>query len=237
MWATTQKDELGAFLSDTLQLPLVWPGPGSDWSYSTGISFGNVDLELIPVEEATTSGIISLAVQPVDFGFAHDFLERAALGHFEPATAEPEGRWSSIGFRGMGHPMFFIQFHTHDMDERRARFRGVLREGGGGPLGIERVREVRLSVDQLSTHVEQWEKLLGPPEPGAELVWPVGDGPAISLIDSAEFTVEELIVEVASFANALAAAQRLNLVSSVTADTLRLDPARLGGLVLVLVGR
>ena len=233
MWQTAEKDKLGTFLSDTLELPLVWPGPGGDWSRSTGISFGNVDLELMPAEQPTPNRITSLALQPVDFADAHEFLEEEALGHFEPDTTE--GRWASIGFRGIGHPMFFIQFLTHDMDARRARFDEVLRNRGGGLLGIERVREVRLSVDQPALLLDQWESLLGPVEPGAGFVWRVGNGPAIRLVDSAELAAEELIVEVASLRGALAAARQLDLVSSVTTDTLRLDPARLGGLVLVLV--
>ncbi len=236
--ATTEKDELAAFLSETLQLPIVWPVSDGDWSYSTGIAFGNVDLELMPVDEPP-SHIISLALQPVDLKAAHQFLEVENLGHLEPDMTgnDNENRWAVMGLRGFGHPMYFIQFLRHDMDERRARFAELLRTRRGGPLGIERVREVRLNVDRPKEVQGRWEKLLGPTASQTELTWSVGDGPAVRLVDVAHGASEELVVEVASLARALEAARGFGIVSSVTEDAVRLDPRRLGGLRLVLVGR
>ena len=37
---------LVSLLTDRLALPIVWPQPGSEWKASTGISLGNVNLEV-----------------------------------------------------------------------------------------------------------------------------------------------------------------------------------------------
>ena len=192
----------------------------------------------MPTAERPTQ-ITSLMIQPLDLAAAHEFLEAENLGHFEPDFTGNDngGRWAAMGLRGFGHPMGFIQMLGHDMDERRARFAEVLRSRGGGPLGIERVREVRLNVEQPAAVEGLWTKLLGVASSRGEAIWLIGDGPAVRLVDAAEGASEGLVVEVASLPRALEAARRLGLVASVTPDEVRLDPLPLLGLSLVLVGR
>ena len=52
---------------------------------------------------------------------------------------------------------------------------------GGGPLGIQSVREIVLAVENLKAKREAWGRLLGKPFSGD--LWHVGTGPSIHLIE------------------------------------------------------
>jgi hypothetical protein len=224
-----------SLLVDTLGLPLVWPQPGDRWQGSTGIAIGDVSLELFGIADTLTAFVGSLAIEAVDFGRAHQFLEREAIGHGEPSRWPPGDSlppsFTTMGVPGMGIGVFFIRYETFDMSERRRRYDAELRERGGGSLGLRRIKEVQVRVDASSPGRELWRRILGMSQ---DAVWRPSGGPAVRLTAEANAPDRMLIAEVASITSAAEELTRLGIGFSMNGGRLRIDPLRLYGLVLEL---
>ncbi|HYJ89345.1 MAG TPA: hypothetical protein VEW46_25005 [Pyrinomonadaceae bacterium] len=237
---------LVSLLTERLALPIVWPQPGSEWKASTGISLGNVNLEIFhrepppPGQPPRIPRITSLALQPTNLKIALNELRLRGITHDPPPepksgpAREPLPRWTTVGLRGFGHGLFLIQY-AFDMDERRLRFDRVLREGQGGPLGVVRVREVVIAPDPLGDVRAQWTKLLGPAETGEADLWVVGEGPRIRLVSGGDPRTGNIVVEVQSLKRAARALRRLGISAEATRRQIRIDPEVMSGLRLMLV--
>lgn len=237
---------LVSLLTDRLALPVVWPQPGSEWKASTGISLGNVNLEVFhreppsPGQPPRIPRISSLALQPTNLEIALQELRLHGIVHEPPPeresgpAREPLPRWTTVGLRGFGHGLFLIQY-VFDMDERRLRFDRVLREGKGGPLGVVRVREVVIAPDRLGDVRAQWTKLLGPADTAEADVWVVGEGPRIRLVSAGDARTGNIVVEVLSLKRAATALRRLGISAEATSRQIRIDPEVMSGLRLMLV--
>ena len=244
MIRTNDRERLVGLLADTLQLPVVWPLPGSTWTFSTGLAFGDLNLEITPSQRATETSLGDIAFQAVDFASASRLLKERGLDPREPGGYTDSAgvrRWSTLGFRHpfRGIAFFIVQYHQFDMDQRRARFEDTLRRRRGGPLGLKRVIEFRLgySPDSLSIVRQSWAPLVDDRvSPAAERLVPPA-GPAIRLVPALGPNSSSILVEVESLAKAVRAANSLRLVLSANRDSVVLDPARFGGLRITLVGR
>ena len=235
-------------LTGRLALPIVWPQPGSGWTASTGIGLGNMTLEVFHREPPSqgeaprVTRINALALQPTDLQVALNELRSRGIAHNpppEPGPRQAEDRsppWTVVGLRGFGHGLFLIQY-VFDMDERRLRFERVLRERGGGPLGLVRVREVAIAPDRLDEVRAQWTKLLGPPASGEADLWVVGDGPKIRLVRAGDPRAGAFVVEVKSLSRAAGALRRLGIGAETTERQIRIDREGMSGLRLVLQER
>jgi hypothetical protein len=236
---------LVSLLTERLDLPLVWPQPGSDWQASTGIAVGNVTLEVFhrepppPGQAPRLPRISSLALQPTDLKVALNELRSRAIAHQPPPepsardAEDPLPRWTTVGLSGFGHGLFLIQY-VFDMDERRLRFDRMLREREGGPLGVVRVLEVAIAPDRINEVRAQWTKLLGPTNSGEADLWMVGDGPKIRLVRAGDPRAGEFLVEVKSLSRAAKALRRLRISAHTTARQIRINPEGMSGLRLVL---
>jgi len=236
---------LVSLLTDTLQLPKVWPQQDDTWTASSGIGFGNVTLEVFhrpptaPSEAPRAGRITSLALQPVSLETALRELQSRGIGHNPPpqktrAPGEPPPRWTTVGLEGFGHGLFLIQY-SFDMDERRARFDRILREQKGGTLGIIRVDEVVIATEHPDQVRRQWEALLGPTASSRSGdVWTIGDGPRISLVKTGDPREGEFVVEIKSLGEATKALRRLEIPFVTTKSEIRIDPKPLLGLRLIL---
>ncbi|MEO8194904.1 MAG: hypothetical protein ABI681_13720 [Gemmatimonadales bacterium] len=241
MIGTNERERLVALLADTLQLPVVWPSPGSSWTFSTGLALGNLNLEITPSRGATDTRIGDLAFQPVDFVSASQRLKARGLIPRDPGGYTDSAgvkRWSILGFRHpfAGAAFFLVQYHQFDMNERRARFQDSLRNRKGGPLGLRRIMELRLAYppDNLPAVRQSWQRLVVGSRSGADLLVPPA-GAAIRILPSKGPNSSSMLVEVESLSAAERTASRLKLVGSVHRDSIVLDPARFGGLRLTLV--
>ncbi|MEK6284045.1 MAG: hypothetical protein AABN95_27210 [Acidobacteriota bacterium] len=236
---------LVSLLTDRLAMPIVWPQPGSEWKASTGISLGNVNLEVFH-RELPAQGqpprvprISSLALQPTDLKVALNELRSGGIAHHPPPeprpgnAGDPLPRWTTVGLSGFGHGLFLIQY-IFDMDERRSRFDRVLRERDGGPLGVVRVLEVAIAPDRIDEVKAQWVKLLGPSTSGEADLWIVGDGPKIRLVRPGDARAGNFVVEVKDLSRAARALRRLKISAHTTSGQIRIDPEAMSGLRLVL---
>lgn len=242
MILTRDREQLVRLLVDTLQLPIVWGQPGSAFTATTGIALGDMNLELVPRDDAADARLTSLALQPVHLATVCDELARRGLVLHEPTICDQEPgqrRWTVVGFRHAfeGVNFFLIQYLAFDMDARRAQFRTVLEERQGGPLGLRRVREFRLAYrpGQLAAAEESWRRLLGPTLLARPHYFALSAGPSIVLTSVPDSDATIIVVEVGSLSRAEATARSLGLLQVASADSLILDPRRFRGLRLILV--
>lgn len=240
---TNERERLVAILADTLGLPVVWPQPGSDWTISTGLALGNLNLEIFQSRMPTRTPISELAFQPVDFATTSRRLKERGLDPREPGSyTDSSGvkRWSTLGFRHpfKGATFFVVQYHQFDMNERRARFEKALRDRNGGPLRLRRVRQLRLAYAPGSVEAarESWSRVIGASRAGTSGLFTPLAGPAISVIQAGGQDAGSILVEVESITVAKREASLRSLLKSASADSLVLDPARFGGLRIILVG-
>lgn len=233
---------LVSVLTDRLGLPIVWPQPGSDWQASTGISLGNVNLEVFhreppsPGQPPRIPRIGSLALQPTDLKVALNELRSRAIAHEpppEPVAGDPLPRWRTVGLSGFGHGLFLIQY-IFDMDERRLRFDRLLRERDGGPLGVVRVLEVDIAPEGVDAVRAKWTKLLGPTASGEADLWIVGDGPKIRLVRAGDPRAGSFVIQVKSLMRAAEALRRMGISANTTGRQIRINPDVMSGLRLVL---
>lgn len=122
-----------------------------------------------------------------------------------------------------------------NVEERRERLRTQLAERGGGPLGVEAVKEVIVGVTDLAVARGLWQKLLAPTRSSASSTWQVGDGPAIRLLQAGENTTHGLVIRVASLPKARALLRERDLLGIDSQQEATIDPSKIEGLNIRLV--
>lgn len=240
MFLTQGRQQLTALLLDTLGLPLVWPQPGSAWTGSSGVGFGNTTLEVGGRDDIPRARLSSLAFQAVNFHELPSELNRRGVPHGDsmpgptaPDKPEEGPRWQIIGLPGLGRGAFFIRYRF-DMDERRERFRRQLEATGGGVLGVRRVRELFAGVSTTDSTIQLWNALLGSSTGGSETSWMVADM-AVRIVPNNDPRADDVVVEVRSLEQAERVLASLGIPARRRDGAVRVDPARLHGLRLVLV--
>lgn len=240
MFLTRDRQQLTALLVDTLGLPLVWPQPGSTWTGSSGVGFGNTTLEIGGRADLPAARLSSLAFQATDFRSLPDELDRRGVPHGDSvpgpvASDKPEEgpRWQIIGLAGMGRGAFFIRYRF-DMDERRDRFRRQLEMSGGGVLGVRRVREVIAGASATDSTMRLWHSLLGAPAEARGTSWLVADM-LVRIVPNGHPRTDTFLVEIHSLEAAERALTVLGIAARREGNALWIDPVRLHGLRLVLV--
>jgi hypothetical protein len=242
MFVTRARPALTALLVDTLDLPLVWPSAGDDWTASSGVTLGNLNLEIMGTQNVRPSFMSSLAFEPQRMETLIGTLDAMGVPRFDPAPGPPmpgrtdsSPRWTIVSARGLGRGVFFIRYHGFDMAERRARFQLELERRRGGRLGVVRVREVVVRLAAPDSVAPAWERLLGPAQDAGGRRWLISDGLAVRLAARDDPDADALIVEVRSVGEAARALDALGIGNRLESGGLRVDPDRFAGLRLILV--
>jgi len=147
------------------------------------------------------------------------------------------GRVADVVFASTVTPtpwVFLCEYHNIDISAERARWQGLLRDAGGGRLGLRRVRELVIGVPEPKLEIDRWRRLLEPAhtaEPG-RCVFP--DGPAIRFEQSPRLS-QRVICEVSSLDETAAFLRAEKMLDSSADSELQIAPATLAGLDLRLV--
>jgi hypothetical protein len=122
-----------------------------------------------------------------------------------------------------------------NVEQRRQRLRRQLAESGGGPLGVEAVKEVIVGVTDLAVARGLWQQLLDPTPLSGSSTWRVGDGPAIRLLQAGENTTHGLVISVASWPQARPFLRERDLLGIDSQQEVTIDPSKIEGLNIRLV--
>jgi hypothetical protein len=225
------------------------------------LEFITFDPEEVTAEEEPSARFSGFAFESGVPNIA-DLLDQRGIARSEKSAFAMENSsggldtlFSNIFVRDLSQPataIFFCHYHPAFFDapgfhfsglppvqtnaEHHAHYMTLLEESEGGILGIRRASEVVISVPVLEEGRAAFGKLLNPlkeVEPG---LWELPHGPAVRLVAGDDYEVERLVLTVRSLTTSIDALKRLNLLGEEGLHRAILDPNRLWGLQILLVG-
>jgi hypothetical protein len=254
MIGSNQPEELFQLFSEKLGFPTAWAFQSYGTFSSGGVGFGNVNIEVIHAQGRQT-GLIGVALEPDSVPQLVSGLDDRGLRHKAPAPfyqKDSSGKdvlmWTTVGLNDLppapGFAVFFCKYNF-DVAARRTRIQRELQGHGGGPLGIESTAELVIGVRDIASAQRQWRLLLGPervgpervgPErAGHELLWQLGSGPSIRLVEDQEDRFTQLRLKVKSLERARAFLKDKNLLGVDAGREISIEPSRVAGVDLRLV--
>jgi len=248
---------LYAFFTEVLRLPVAWPLMSPREGVATGgVGFGNVNVEAIrfPGQKGQPSRaqLLGFGFEPSSLAECLAELDRRGLSYGERRPLVATGQdgskntlWTNVTLRQFSDGeaadatmhVFLSEYSPAyvNVEQRRERLRRQLAESGGGPLGVEAVKEVTVGVTDLAVARGLWQKLLDPTPLSGSGTWQVGDGPAIRLLPAAENTTHGLVLSVASLPKARAFLRERDLLGTDSQQEATIDPSKIEGLNIRLV--
>ena len=228
--------------------------------YSGGVFLGNATLEFetwegdaIAARPAVDLGFAGVAFEPADAGRAIACLGEAGL---EPGPAEP---WFSSGPEGGAHKMWTLidlprlnsaalklflcayepvpveadgdwVMMTHE--EMRGLLSAQLEAGGGGALGVVRMKQLTLGVADLPRRLAEYAALLG--EPAGDALWKLGDSQTLRLVEAEADAIQSVTLEVALLESAREFLLSKSMLGGESSGRIEIAPAAIGGLRIYL---
>jgi len=257
MIRTDDPGRLYAFFTETLRLPVAWPMMSPREGVATGgIGFGNVNVEAIrfprPNSQPSRAQLLGFGFEPSSLAECLAELDRRGITYGERRPVIAAGRdgskntlWTNVTLRQFSDGeaadatmhVFLSEYSPAyvNVEQRRERLRSQLGENGGGPLGVEAVKEVVVGVTDLAVARDLWRKLLAPTPMSASSTWQVGDGPAIRLLPAGENTTRGLVIIVASLPKARAFLRERHLLGIDSQQEATIVPSKIEGLNIRLV--
>jgi hypothetical protein len=248
MVASRQATELFALLTDTFGLPVVWPLSDYGSFGSGGVSFGNVNLEVLRSSATFGGGVSSAFV-----GFAWEpgelresLVELKARGIRFGTPSPFRGRqrdgstktlWTTVSLPELSsdHLEVFFCAYNHDVAGRRDRFHEQLKSRNGGPLTVHSVREIVCGARDATAAKERWQNFLNPRQLTSDGVWKLEAGPAIRVLPAQVDQILKVIVNVTSLEQARRFLREHHLLGADGESAITLRDARFPGFELTLV--
>ena len=133
--------------------------------------------------------------------------------------------------------VFLSEYSTTyvNVDQRRERLRAQLAKSGGGPMGVEDLKQVIVGVSDLEAARSLWQRLLDPTPVSGSSTWQVGDGPAIRLVQAKDNTTQGLVIRVTSLQRAKAFLREKGLLGADSEEEATIDPSKIHGLNIRVV--
>lgn len=245
---SAEPESLFSLLSETFQLPVVWPMSDYGRFASGGVAAGNVNLEVIRAPAARAGGARSrwagFALEPEPLVASLAELQARGISHGAPApftSKGPDGSaitlWTTVGLPSVSHdaaPVFLCEY-AFDVPARRRQSLEELRVRRGGPLSIRSVREIVLGSTDVRDLQARWQALLAPRQPSPPGVWALGAGPAVRVAAAPQTGVRGLVVTVDSLPEARRFLAERGLLGEARQDQLVLNGPDLTGLNITLV--
>jgi hypothetical protein len=243
--------EVFAFFTETLRLPIAWPLEERGGVMSGGVGFGNVNVEAIrfpgqtvPASQAQLTGF---GFEPSSLRACLDELQRRGVpyGPMRPLLVVDAGGakrtlFTNVTLLDLSDTALPVDATMHiflseysptyvDIAGRRDRIGKELAASGGGPLGVNSMREVVVGASDVETMRARWQRLLSPARANRG-AWQVGAGPDIRIVAAKDNRVEELVVRVTSLPRAKAFLQAQGLLASESAADVLLEPSKAFGI-------
>src|SRR5687767_12720897 len=184
-----------AFFTEVLQLPVAWPLMSPREGVATGgVGFGNVNVEAIrfPGQKGQPSRaqVLGFAFEPSPLAASLAELDRRGITYAAPrpliATAKDGSKntlWTNVTLPQFSDGeaadatmhIFLSEYSPNyvDVEQRRVRLRAELAKSGGGPIGVEDVKEVIVGARDLEAARRLWQKLLDPMPISGSNTWQV----------------------------------------------------------------
>lgn len=244
---------LWSVFSEKLQLPVAWLLTDNDGWFGGGVNAGNVNLELghdDSEQPSASARFAALGLEPEPLAQALPELDRLGLLHGQPRSHQSEDQngnkttmWTTVVLGDLskaGAGFFLCEYNpaitrTNTPPARNIRLSrrylsDQLKQRGGGPLGIESVKEIVIGASDYPATVRLWQKLLGPSAQDSVGEWRPASGPALRFVPSAKDGIESIVIRVASLPRARQFLQANGLLGHGTHDSITMSRTKLFGL-------
>jgi hypothetical protein len=246
---SVRAQELYLFFSERAGLPQVWPFVDYGSFASGGLSLGNVVFEIVRFPDSSgptrfqgvafepSEDADSTAIALTHLGVAHSL----PVPYEQMVDGKEKALWTNIRLTELpplGATLFVCDYKERDrVWQGRAAASQKLTARNGGPLRIKQLREIIVTVKDLSGGRKRWNKLLGAyreKEPGLFIV---GSGPAIRLTEGQAEGIREIVIAVSSLASAKDFLSSQHLLGSSSDDRITIQATAVQGLMISLVER
>jgi hypothetical protein len=244
---------LFAFFSAELQLPEAWPLVENQGYVSGALGAGNMNIEVYrfmqrgggPARKPAVAHFAGLALEAYPLAETLRELKVSGISHSPPQptfSTLPDGTktvaWTIVplpSFSKSGMSIFLYEYSQAflKVDVRRKQLGNRLTLNNGGPLGIQSVREVVMSVANFAQEAAAWQKLLGPQTAAGH--WSPGTGPSIRVIPGPQDGIQKIVLQVKSLAQARKFLKNMQLLGSASANKISINPSKIQGLSIALV--
>jgi hypothetical protein len=257
MIRSEQPEELFAFFSETLQLPIAWPLADRGGVISGGVGFGNVNVEAIKfpgqIKDPAPTHLVGLGLKPFSLRQSLLELERRGIAYGTPRPfpfTGPDGErvtaFTNVTLLELSDAdrpanatmqVFLSEYNPVYVDAvaRRDRLRDELAVRRGGPLGLVRVQEVIIGTADLKKANRTWQKLVAPAPPSGADLWRIGDGPAVRLVQAERDMLQGLVLAVVALPTARDFLEKRGLLGAGSETELVIVPSKIRGLNIRLV--
>jgi hypothetical protein len=224
---------LFGFFAETLQLPVAWPLSEKAGAITGGIGLGDVTLEMFkPGPKKSPTRFAGLALEPYSMNDAVRELELRAIPFSPP---QKSAVWTTVTLTAMTKADFSVFLREYSPDYlnpaiRRKQFKGRLALTGGGPLGVESIREIVIGSAAFEADLEMWRKLLTPSAPAGTTVFQPTLGPPVRIVKDVRDRIQSVVLKVRSLDQARSFLQQQKMLGS----GMTLLPSRIGGLTIRL---
>jgi PKD repeat protein len=231
--------------SGDLGLPVAWPMVNYGEFSSGGVTFGNVNMELLNGSEEMRqqglipdgNGIVGVAFQPSGpLGSTVKTLDVYQVPHgpIEPFNETENGTtstlWNNLELSNMmpGSMIFYCEY-TFNQTGFRHEMEQSLAAANGGALGITRMKEITVEYADQSV-LEKWQRLL-PGVPGESPEWrDGGEGVTVHLVKSGRNAISSITVQVKSLERAKTVLEEKGLLGAVSEGKISINPDTISGL-------
>ena len=248
---------LWSLFSEQLKLPVAWPPAQYGGFFSGGVNAGNVNLEFVyssneSVEShstgqpSTNARFSGLGLEPEPLAQALPELEQLGLHHGQPDPYQKKDQsgnkttlWTTVTLDDVSKndmDVFLCEYSPNifrprrDIQENRRYLKDQLRQRGGGPMGIELVKEIVIGTSDYEATVRLWQKLLGPDARASRGVWHPPVGPAIRFTPSASDGIQSIVVRVAALGRARRFLQASGLLGRDAKSRIAITPNKVMGI-------
>ena len=248
--ANTQQ-RLWNLFADTMKLPTVWPLNDYGTFASGGVFAGNVVLEIYRhTDDFSKEGDAKL------YGFAFEpyngtescikELDNRQISHSKPDSSilesedgKKETGWITFGISDVltDETSIFVCDYKIDVRPGIIKASQELRNIRGGPLSLERVKEILVGTTNVKSEKKRWQNLMAPYSYDENNGFLLAEGPAIRIVENNDDSLVELLLEVTSFSQARSFLEEHNLLDKESInDMLLIQLPDIQGLRLVISG-
>ncbi len=245
-------ESLFKLFAAALLLPEAWPVTDSQGFVSGGVGAGNTNIEFfryatpknVPKRKAAQAHYAGIAFEPYPLSNSLREMQVEGIPYSSPqpyVSTLPKGTrgvaWTTVALPShskAGMSIFLYEYSPEflKVDVRRKQLGNRLLLNGGGPLGIQSLREIIIEASSLEKSLSEWRKLLG--SPASIGLWQVGSSPAIRIVRGARDRIQRLIFRVESMDRAKSYLREKQMLGLETSREASIKPSKVQGLDLRL---
>ena len=241
-----EPEQVYQLFSEDLGLPVAWAIVDYGPFKSGGVSFGNVNMEVLNSSEEMRkdgmipggTGIVGIAFQPSEpLESTVNVLDAAKVPHgpILPFNVVQNGTpmtlWNNLELSGMmpGSLIFYCEYTFRNQGDFRKHMEQMLATANGGALGVTGLKKITVEYADLAV-LEKWQRVLPEAAGGGPGQRNGGNGVTVRLVQSGRNAVSSITLQVKSLELAKTALIEKGLLGTVSEGRISINLGAIAGL-------